>query len=121
VTAEKASEVRDHLAPMDHREPHAVIEPVDEAAGAGLHGDPGGGHFGVADAAATEVTDQVVHPAAVGGIEGLRSALTDWATTTWSRPSNEPAGQVSRLRMDDAERVLASGLLEERLQIGEEL
>ena len=80
-----AADEAERLALVDHREHHAVAEPVDEAAGAGLGRDAGGEHLGVADAAAAEVVDQVGPPGrSLTGAEPLVAGEVD----------AEPAGEV---------------------------
>ena len=84
VGAAAADEAED-LALVDHREHHPVAEPVDEATGAGLGGDAGGEHLGVADAAAAQVVDQVGPPGRrLTGAEPLVAGEVD----------AEPAGEV---------------------------
>ena len=53
-----AADEPEHLAVVDDREDDAVAEPVDETAGAGDGGHPGGDHLLVGDAAAAEMVDQ---------------------------------------------------------------
>src|SRR5215207_9164514 len=53
-----AANKAENLAVVDDREHDAVAEPVDETAGAGDGGHPGGGHFIASDFAAAEMVDQ---------------------------------------------------------------
>ena len=58
-----AADEAEDLAVVDDREDDAVAEPVDQTAGAGPGGHPGGEHLVVGDAAAAEVVDQAGPPA----------------------------------------------------------
>ena len=53
-----AADEPENLAVVDDREHDAVAEPVDETAGAGDGGHPGGGHLLAGDSAAAEMADQ---------------------------------------------------------------
>src|SRR5829696_2510370 len=53
-----AANKAENLAVVDDREHDAVAEPVDETAGAGDGGHPGGGHFLAGDSAAAKMVDQ---------------------------------------------------------------
>ena len=53
-----AADKPENLPVVDDREDDAVAEPVDEMAGAGNGGHPGGGHLLAGDSAAAEMVDQ---------------------------------------------------------------